>query len=281
MTAESRLPLKRVILTDSDVYRQKPGGSPPHIFGPVTHKERSDVSNKIVAVQRHFKQDFVAYPDLPAVAKILLKEEALAKTHRPSSILEKAGCRIIGVGNSGELLVSVSERTLSALEHAVMTESSDLSLANISTIASIDAFAVDDTQLAELKTAATLKLRLFRHYDTRIDKAIETKFLEYVRAERIEFEELMYARSLSIFRLREFRPSHVRALARFVGTQSLGSFPKYHVVRPAAQQVGKLTGVSEHARSWAESSFGAGWLMATAADRGARVGAPVDVGSAM
>jgi hypothetical protein len=39
--------------------------------------------------------------------------------------------------------------------------------------------------------------------------------------------------------------------------------------------------VSEHARSWAESSFGAGWLMATAADRGARVGAPVDVGSAM
>jgi hypothetical protein len=60
-----------------------------------------------------------------------------------------------------------------------------------------------------------------------------------------------------------------------------GVYGVYVLWAPTARDCPTYLGVSEHARSWAESSFGAGWLMATAADRGARVGAPVDVGSAM
>jgi serine protease AprX len=249
MTVEPRLPLKRVMLSDSDLFQPQGGGSTPTIFGTVTTQVRNDVANKIASVATHFRATFATYPNSAAVAKVVLKDEALAKSHRPLQILERAGCPVVGVGGFGELFVSVRASTLSTLRHAVMTESSQRALANISTISSIEPFAVDEPQLEELVTkvnaeqSTPLKLRLFHHHDARADSAIKAALLAQTRVAGIEIEELSYARGLSIFRLRKVRPDHVRTLGRFIGTQSLGSFPSYHVVRPAAQPVGKLTAV--------------------------------------
>ncbi len=249
MTAETRLPLKRVFLADSDHFQPPGGGSGPTLFGPVTPQVRQAVADKIASVASHFQQTFAAYPNSAAVARVVLKDEALAKSHRPSHILEGAGCPIVGVGGFGELFVSIRAATLPSLRNAVLHEQSQQSVANISTIESIEPFAIDEPQLEELveKVSAeketALKLRLFRHHEALADDAIKQALLREIRAAGMGIEELPYARGISVYRLRKVRPDYIKKLGRFLGTQSLGSFPAYHVVRPAAQPVGKLTAV--------------------------------------
>lgn len=245
---ESKLFLKRVTLTESDYFRPPPGGSPPKVFGTVTPKVRQQVAKQVQQVAAHFKKALAAVPSAAAVAKVVIKDEALAKTHRPSSLFEGAGCPIVGVGGFGELLVSVRSSTLPTLERAILTQSSKQAIANISTIESVEPFAVPEPVLDELALAVerheveTLKLRLFRHHQQNVDGALQGAMKAQLRELGIRVEELEYARGLAILRLHKVRANQVRTLGRFVGTQSLGSFPSYHVVRPAAQPVGKLNG---------------------------------------
>jgi hypothetical protein len=245
---ESRLFLKRVALTDGDYFRPPPGGSPPKVFGAVTPKIRRQVAEQVQRVASHFKKALAEAPGAAAVARVILKDEALAKTHRPSPLFAAAGCPIVGVGGFGELLVSVNSSTLPNLERAVLTESSQQAIANISTIQTVEPFVLAEPMLEELASAVqrheveSLKLRLFRHHHPLVDGALQGALIAQLRELGVKAEELDYARGLAIFRLRKVVPDQVRALGRFVGTQSLGSFPSYHVVRPAAQPVGKLTG---------------------------------------
>jgi hypothetical protein len=248
MKKDDRLFLKRVALSEKDYFRPPPGGSEPKVFGAVTREVRDQVAEQVRKVAAHFKAAFKEMPGTAAVARVVLKDEALAKSHRPAPLFETAGCPIVGVGGFGELLVSVRRSTLPDLEQALLTESSKQAIANISTISTVEPFTLEDPLLDALAAAIerqevhALKLRLFRHHEPIVDGALQGALTAQLRARGIKVQELDYAKGLAIFRLRKLQPDHVRELGRFVGTQSLGSFPSYHVVRPAAQPVGKLTG---------------------------------------
>jgi hypothetical protein len=74
-----------------------------------------------------------------------------------------------------------------------------------------------------------------------VDGAIDGALREQVRAMQIEMERLEYSSGLTIYRLTGVSPEHYERLSQFIGTQSLGLFPEFHVVRPASQPVGRLT----------------------------------------
>jgi serine protease AprX len=246
MTHE-KLPLKKVVIRQADYFRPHTSGSPPKLFGPVTPEVRNRVAGQVGSVGVHFQQAFAAYPKAAAIARVALKEEALAKTHRPSKLFESVDCPIVGVGGFGELLVSVRPSTLPRLEAEVLQATAKESVANISTIRVIEPFTLQGAPLAELvdvvarDATAPLKLRLFKHGDEAVDTALRSALVSELRAMRIHADPISYGAGLSVFKLQGVRAEHVQRLGAFVGTQSLAAFPEYHVVRPAAQPVGKLT----------------------------------------
>lgn len=86
-----------------------------------------------------------------------------------------------------------------------------------------------------------MKLRLFRHNVDDVDDEIRRALLAELVGDKVEATALNYATGVSIYRLVGLRPEHVDRLALFMGTQSLGVFPDYPVVRPAAHPISKLT----------------------------------------
>jgi serine protease AprX len=162
-------------------------------------------------------------------------------------LLEGAQCPIVGVGQLGELLVSVRPTTLPQLERSIANDTTDKGVANISTIKAIEPFVLPEEPLRGVRTGVktgeltSLKLRLFRHPDPDAEAATALAFEEKTRRLGVHAEQLNYGESMRVFRLTNLREEHVEEFRQFYGTQSLGAFPKYKIVRPAAQPISKLT----------------------------------------
>ncbi len=247
--SEGKLPLKRVLITSANYFNPGGGGGDKTIFGPVTPLVRSQLARSVRSVAAHFGSAFTRNPGAAAVARVVLKPEAVAKSHRPSWLFDKANCPIVGIGALGELLVSVSASTLPQLESSVLSQTTGDAEANISTILRVEPFEIAEPRLLEISKEIekdgieAIKLRLFRHHEAKIDLALETALHQQLNDFQIKYEPLPYGPGMAIYRLRRVKPQHIASLGRFVGTQSLGAFPRYHVVRPAAQPVGKLNSV--------------------------------------
>lgn len=243
------LPIKIVVPQADHIRKPEMGGSEPTVFGDVDEAVRLNLSEQVKSVISYFGASFERFPEVPAVARVILKEDALAKSHRPTEIFQAETCPIIGTDVIGDLFVTVTRNGLERLRENIETRSTKRSIANISTIAAIRPYTVDDVFThdvgpGELYAAAAeepIKLRLFNHhndaYDAEIIRAL-TELSENIF--RTEPEPIYYAPTLRIFKLRLSRPEDVTQLANFVGTQSLSPFTKFGAIEVQAHTVRQL-----------------------------------------
>lgn len=188
---------------------------------------------------------------LPAVARVVLKEDALAKSHRPRTLFSKDTCPIIGAETFGNLLVSVRPAGLGRLEEAVGAGESVAITADLSTVNRIEPYSADDAAgplgVDGLKQRLTdepvdrLKFRLFRHRDPDLDERVLNAFKELAHSLGLpEPEALDYLDDIRVFRIRHPSPELLPRLAAFVGTQSVRPFPRFRLVAQYIPQ-GALT----------------------------------------
>jgi serine protease AprX len=249
MDTPTRLPIKLVHSRQEDFIPPEAGGSPRKLFGDVTPETRAQLVGQVQGLRQTFAVDFKRWPNLPAVARVRLKEEALAKSHRPRGLLNPSTTPIIGAEGFGELLVSVQPSGLDQLAREIETDTTRGRTADISTIQAITAYRIDssvsDLDALRKRVAegeATLKLRLFDHRNTALNAILYDAFLKQIADLKLTPpEELPYGGGIRVFRLRGVRPDAVVALAGFVGTQHLSSFPRYVSIRAASVQVRQLS----------------------------------------
>jgi serine protease AprX len=247
--AEQRLPIKIVQTRNEDFQRPESGGGPRKIFDEESLPEqRQRLRADLAKVDAAFAAIFQRTPNVPAVARVQLKEEAIAKSHRPSALLT-AATPVIGVERFGELLVSVKPSGLRTLSERINSDDTQVRRADISTISSILPYGENDVLREDLTSLAAavgrehvLKLRLFDHRNTALNAIVYKAFLEYVRSLDLPVpEELPYGGDLRIFRVRDVTEKSVEPLARFVGTQSLSLFPRYQAIETASVALRSLT----------------------------------------
>lgn len=246
------LPIKVVLPKTDDTHQQSGLGGPRKVFCEVTTALREDFCDKVAGIEDHFADAFEAMPNVPAVGRVLLRKDAIAKSHRPDNIFSTSTCPIIGVPRIGELLISVTEDGLFRLREAILFWSTKVATANISAIRDIKPFTTDDAvdagKLAALQEAASekgvsLKLSLFRHrHSTDDDQAVLRAFLELT--ERLGLEDSLrsipYSPFLRVFRLDVEIPEALGMLASFVGTKSLRALPTYRLVRTTSTPLREL-----------------------------------------
>lgn len=136
MDPDARLPIKIVMPRESEFQPPDGGGGPAKVFGDVTAEVREALDYQVGEVEQHFRETFQR-TSLPAVARVALKPKALAKSHRPTDLLNERTCPIIGVGGFGELYVSARPRGLQGLSHRIQHLNTKRGIANISTISEI------------------------------------------------------------------------------------------------------------------------------------------------
>lgn len=228
MAENRRLPLKVVPLLQDDLYKPEGSGGEKKVFDDVTPESRGKLAAQVIEVRGRFEQAFQEFPNVPAVARAKLKPQAIAKSHRPTSVLSAKTCPIIGAEGIGDLLVSVTQQGLERLARRIERVRTKVGIANLSTLQSFTAFEPQ----VETLDGETAKVKLFRHQSSLLDSAVDDSFSRVVRRYGIrEPHEVKYGRGLKIYRLPLKRPEIVEALRGFVGTQSVGPFPVYLPVR--------------------------------------------------
>ena len=99
---DERLDIIKLSLRENDIKKNDSGGGDPKYFAESCDKKLRDfIRSRINELKQAFNKDFSLYPDVPAVGKVRLKKDALAKSHRPTKIFNDKTCPIIGVGRFG------------------------------------------------------------------------------------------------------------------------------------------------------------------------------------
>ena len=174
------------------------------------------------------------------MARVILKEKALAKSHRPRHLFNRDTCPFIGSELFGNMLVSVRATGLGRLERAIQSTTGDIT-ADLSTISRIEPYNAEDAAGAmglqgleaylKDQEVPRLKFRLFRHLDPKADEQLLLAFKELVKSFGLpEPEQLDYAPDVRLYRLKGVIAQHIPGLAGFVGAQSIGPFPRFRLV---------------------------------------------------
>lgn len=251
MLPDHLLPIKVILpRKELDYRRDDTGGGSTTLFCDVTPELRRGFGESVDKIKTYFSSSFRSQPAIPAVAKVALRPNAAAKSHRPDSLFNEQTCPIIGGDVVGEMLVSVTERGLARLKADIQRGDTIQLKANISTLQAIEPFSKEDVlddETAEhlareaAKTSAPLRVRLFRHGYPEVDAAIDQMVLRIAADHHVKlYERLNYDDNVSVLALRGASARAVAALSGFVGVQSVGLFPQYQIVRTASRIIGPI-----------------------------------------
>ncbi len=221
----------------------KAGGGGGEPLVEVTPELRVLLSGQVHGVRTFAERWFRQHPDVPAVAKVLLREKALAKSHRPNSVFTARSCPIIGVRDLGELLVEVTPDGLSELEKTVARGRSKTQLHHLSTIESILPYTEEDvvsTRVADriketidLKRPIKVELFTFKDAETNATaKQVFEGFLGLIGCDLLG--ELYYAPHLTLYRVSCPDWQAFQRLRAFPPVRRLSYFPLYHALAAGA-----------------------------------------------
>lgn len=235
MIEPMKLPIKVVPPLKEDFYNpfEDARGRGSKIFEEPTSEFRQRLAHQVIEIRDHLGDAFEMYPGVPAVAKVRVREEAIAKTHRPTRVLSEKTCPIIGCDAPGALLLSVTPTGLENLARAIENDQTLQGRANLSTITEIT--PVQPEIQSPVPLAGPVKIKLYRHGTPLANAAVDRAFAEVLRRHsKVRPKEVRYTSKLKVFRLDEVDEDTIRELELFIGTQSLGVFPVYLPVRTAA-----------------------------------------------
>lgn len=230
------LPIKVVIPHKEDMSAPDGGGRTKDFSKFFDYEEcrenlLDDLENIAASLEPVFQTS-----NVPAVARVKLRKEAIAKSHKPDSLLKPRTCPIIGGENFDQLLVSVTSRGLHALRTKIHDSTAKCIKSDIAKILSIEQFSMDDAlgqwspeSLSQFLTKTgmdRLKLRLFNHRDRRLNQRVEAALKEIAGNVR----PLQYAQSLKLYSVPARRDhDYIASLCEFVGTQSVDVFEQFTV----------------------------------------------------
>lgn len=103
--SEKNLPIKIVLPKNEDIYPNK-GGGDVKFFGEVTEKLQMDIANKFENLMSFYEEVFDENDNVPAVGKIIVKPEAIAKSHKPEDLCRC--CPIIGTEDLNEIYIKLN-----------------------------------------------------------------------------------------------------------------------------------------------------------------------------
>ena len=210
-------------------------------FKAVTPALRARFAGQAENVATYFAKEFSDWATVPAVAKLTLIPEAMAKTYRPTAIFNKTTCPIIGSGQPGELFISVSPRGIARLVNRIRNGNSKKDIAHISTIQQITPFSASKSDLESLiekvkaprkkNKPARLRCRLFQHGGEEARASVKSfrRFAKIQGADRVQI--LKYSAGIRVYCLHGVPPENVPVIRAHPTVADAGLFPQYRLVR--------------------------------------------------
>ena len=243
---EKNLPIKLVMQRSSDS-KKNLGGGEVKFFGDVTDELRGLIINKFEAVAEYYKDVFNENENMPAVGKMIVKPEAIAKSHTPNELCQN--CPIIGGEDLDELYIRVTAQGIKETIKLVDELPSKKFKANLTTILDIKPVTVQDkisVSLSSLegsegfqKVKDQIKVKLFdfgNEYDDLLIKTyFHTKLADLGLQDKIKV--MNYGEKIQLIKVEVESFDHIRKIASINGVKSVDFFPGYSLPANLSRQI--------------------------------------------
>ncbi len=230
------LPIKVVLQKATDTLRNQGGGG-IKFFSQVTPELQSSVAGMFKEVGTHYDDVFTDNALIPAVGKITVVADAIAKSHKPNDLCRL--CPIIGSEDLNEIYIKVSKQAIEDTVALIMNPPSKRFLANLSAIESVKPITTEEKISKSLEQISAqgnfdtirnnIKVKLFDFGDD-FDNA---QIMGYVKDKFTElgfegkFRTISYGDKIKLIKVEVSSYKDIVSLASVNGVKSVGFFQEY------------------------------------------------------
>lgn len=133
------LPIKIVLPKASDDKKKMGGGGPRKCFSEVDNEYRINITTQVESLIDIQQTEFPS-----AIAKIIMKKGAEAKSHKPNNFVKKLGLSVIGTNKLNEVIIGFSKTDLANKKVKILHDISKDFVANLSAIESLELYNEGD-----------------------------------------------------------------------------------------------------------------------------------------
>lgn len=231
------LPIKMVLQRNKDIEKNTGGGGELKIFRDVTQDLKDEISEKFNNILDFYKDLFLEDEFIPAVSKITVIPEAIAKSHKPNDLCQKFS--IIGGGGLNETYVKVTKESIEDTIRLIQDPPSKKFMANLSAIEDIQPIKNHEkiaTSLLDFSNDEKfnlikdkIKLKIF-DFNNEIDNNhimdyVENKFLEYGFKERYSIKN--YGGKIKLIKIEVSSYDDIITLSKINGIETIDFFQEY------------------------------------------------------
>ena len=234
--SKKHLPIKVVYQKKTDTRRNKGGGT-VKFFGKVTPELQRNISDKFSYILEFYQDVFEENRLVPAVGKITVKQEAIAKSHKPNDLCRM--CPIIGGGGLDEIYIKLTPESIQETISLVKDPPTKRFQANLTTITDIQPIhAAEKISESLLIISAQggfdtiqkkIKIKLFDFCNeldnTQIETYVMQKLLGLNLADTPEL--IAYGESIKYIKVSVSRYEDIQRIATINGVKTIDFFRSY------------------------------------------------------
>lgn len=234
--SEKNLPIKLILQRADDTVKNNPGGKVKY-FGDVTKELRVDIAQKFKKVEEYYADVFEENDKIPAVGKIIVKSEAIAKSHKPNDLCKH--CPIIGSEDLNEIYIKVTPKGIDKTIEIVKKSSARRLEANLTTIVDIQPIIseekISNTLLEKIKNnefdmvKTRIKIKFFDFNDDYDNSIIENYI--YRKLQELELDKnikkIKYGSNVNLLMVEVNKCSDIQRIAAINGIKVVDFFQEY------------------------------------------------------
>ena len=231
---EKNLPIKVIIQQERDITPNQ-GGGKVKFFKTITPKFINEVTSKFVKIAEFYDNIFTENEYVPAVGKLILVEDAVAKSHRPNDLCQDL--EIIGAGDLQELYIKVTKqgirKTIAKINLPNRSQKLDANLTTIEDILPIYAEEKLSNRLRELSQKNIsgkinkIKIKCFNFGNEYDNTLIKNYVKSKIALIGYNVEYKAFGEKLDYFKLINVQSKDLYALSQINGIKSIDVFTEY------------------------------------------------------
>ncbi|MFN2363276.1 MAG: S8 family peptidase [Halarsenatibacteraceae bacterium] len=245
----NKLPIKVVMSREQDKVKNTSGGG-TKFFGKVTPKLRKSLAYRFSGLNNFFEHNFKEYPEVPCVGKIKVKENAIAKSHKPNNLLNEETCPIIGSDKLDEILIKLTYTGINNIINEILKNENKNFKANLTVIDDIIPYDENDkfkgvnkkSIFKKIDSREAIKIKLFNFNDSEDNEKSEKYFIELIEelGLRSNLEEIEYTSLFKIYKLKNFSDKALNKIISYNSIKNISPIKSIHSAPIKTNKIKKL-----------------------------------------
>ena len=225
MNKQEHLPIIYAMPKQSDQVK-KPCGGGDESWKNFTPDLRTVLSGQCKEMKTTMQESFEKFPLSPCVGKVVMKDEFIAKSHKPDGLFKKETCPIVGTERVAEVLIEVTPEGLNRLIEVVDTADKNNAKGDMTKIHEIKAYPISEKIEIQNDAPQTrpIKVKLFEFGNR---SSYGASFESHVRSLGLNAEKLNYGSKLRVYKVDGVNEDDVVKLAKHPGVHKISFFPKF------------------------------------------------------